>query len=139
MSIELKIKSKHLGLEAGVIRFEERKLTNQIEWLKSRQQRGAAEVLIWKRKEIADHRKWDVRNENRATFLARAFIADIPYLSVEKKRKLEKESVFWSTILPRIASMVCKYDKRFDPNDRDKAIKALNIWLGREDKNKWLK
>lgn len=131
MSIELKIKSKHLGLEAGVIRFEERKLTKQIEWLKSHQQNGAAEVLIWKRKQIADHRRWDVRNENRATFLARAFISDIPYSSVERKRKPERELLLWNAILPRVVSMVCKYDKRFDPNDREKALKAINVWLGR--------
>jgi len=32
MSIELKIKSKHLSLEAKVIKFEEAKLKKQIRW-----------------------------------------------------------------------------------------------------------
>lgn len=139
MSLELKIKSKHLGLEAGVIRHEERKLTKQIEWLKNHQQNGAAEVLIWKRKQIADHRKWDVRNENRATFLARAFIANVPYALIEKQRKPEKECAFWNSIVQRIVSMVVKYDKRYDPNDREKALKAINVWLGHEEKNKYIK
>jgi hypothetical protein len=38
MSIELKIKSKHLSVEAKIIRFEEHKLTKQIKWLKEHQQ-----------------------------------------------------------------------------------------------------
>ena len=84
MSIELKIKSKHLSVEAKIIRFEEHKLTKQIKWLKEHQQ--TYETQFWKRHSLNQHRKVDVRNENRATFLARAFIAGKPYSSVEQKR-----------------------------------------------------
>ena len=38
MSVELKIKSKHLSEEARIIRFEERKFRKQVDWLKGRQQ-----------------------------------------------------------------------------------------------------
>lgn len=130
MSIKLKIKSKHLSLEAAVIRFEENKLTKQIEWLKNKQQNGAAEVIRWKRENIKQHRKQDVGNENRATYLARAFIADKPYKSVEAKRNPQHEQMFWNKVLQRVVSMVCKYDTRFNPNDREKALKAINIWIG---------
>ncbi len=34
MSIELKVKSKHLSVEAQIIRFEENKLRKQIKWIK---------------------------------------------------------------------------------------------------------
>ena len=37
MSIELKIKSKHLGEEARVIRHEEQKLKKQAAWLRDKQ------------------------------------------------------------------------------------------------------
>jgi hypothetical protein len=55
------------------------------------------------------HRKWDVRNENRATFIARAYLSGIPYNQVEQKRKPENEYTFQWHILPRVASMIAKY------------------------------
>ena len=133
MSIELKIKSKHLSLEADVIRFEERKLQRQIKWLKDRQQTGAIEVLRWKRDELKHHRKWNVRNENRATFLARAFIDQVPYKITEKSRKPENEITFWSTVFPRVVKMIIKYDKNFEyPADLSKATKVVDGWIRKE-------
>lgn len=107
MSVELKIKSKHLALEAAVIRFEERKLKSQIKWLKARQQplTGLDSTL----NSLAAHRRWDVGNENRATFLARAYIAGKPYLTVENKVK--DRVVLYSYIVPRVVSMLKKYHK----------------------------
>lgn len=106
MSIELKIKSKHLALEAQVIRFEERKLLKQIKWKRDHQ-----EKFSWREYEkISHHRRWDVRNENRATFLARAYIAGKPYKSVEQSTK-DKEVLSYY-IIPRITAMVQKYHNR---------------------------
>ena len=107
MSIELKIKSKHLSLEAKVIRFEENKLRRQIDWLREHQQ--PSEQLHAKFMSIKDHRRWDVRNENRATFLARAYLAGTPYNKVEAKRKHQRECEFRNFILPRVLDMVEKY------------------------------
>lgn len=107
MSIELKIKSKHLSEEAKIIRFEEHKLTKQIKWLKEHQQQY--ETPFWKRQSLNWHRRHDVRNENRATFLARAFIAGKPYSSVEQKRNPEKEYDFRYLVVPRVLAMVKKY------------------------------
>lgn len=107
MSVELKIKSKHLSLEAAVIRFEERKLKSQIKWLKARQQSLAG--LDSTLNSLTAHRRWDVGNENRATFLARAYIAGKPYLTVENKVK--DRVVLYSYIVPRVVSMLKKYHK----------------------------
>lgn len=120
MSVELKIKSKHLSEEARIIRFEERKLFKHFMWAKNKHHETGANGDYhyfnddsWcKWNSLSNHRKWDVRNENRATFLARAYIAGIPYNRVEQKRK--DEALFTRWILPRICSMVVKYDKRQD-------------------------
>lgn len=124
MSIELKIKSKHLSEEARIIRFEERKLFKQFQWAKKKHyETGSNDEYkyyldpAWRKwDDISNHRKWDVRNENRATFLARAYIAGIPYNRLEQKRK--DEWTFRSRIVPRIASMVAKYGK-YEDGDRE--------------------
>lgn len=92
MSIELKIKSKHLSVEAQIIRFEENKLrkTDQETYFSLR-----------------NHRRWDVRNENRATFIARAYLAGKRYKSVE--RHVNDEGVLIAYIVPRALSMINKY------------------------------
>lgn len=105
MSVVLKIKSKHLALEAAVIRFEERKLNSQIKWLKARQQPLTG--LDCMLNSLAAHRRWDVGNENRATFLARAYIVGRPYLTVENKVK--DRGVLTYHIVPRVVSMLKKY------------------------------
>ena len=118
MSIELKIKSKHLSEEARIIRFEERKLFKQFQWAKKNHyETGSNDEYkyyhdsAWQKwNSLSNHRKWDVRNENRATFLARAYISGIPYTKVEMKRK--DEVLFRSQIFPRICAMVVKYGKR---------------------------
>ena len=102
MSIELKIKSKHLALEPSVIRKEERKLKGQIKYTK-----GTDAKLIRQLDSLALHRRWNVRNEARATELARAYIAGKAYRSVELKRN--DDSMFALYIIPRIVAMVCKY------------------------------
>lgn len=119
MSVELKVKSKHLSAEAQIIRFEERKQLKQANWEKNQYiLSGANEVPSNKMYEwfktynsLNQHRKWDVRNENRATFLARAYIAGKPYASTEANRKPENEAKFNSYIIPRVVAMVAKYSK----------------------------
>ena len=111
MSIELKIKSKHLGLEAGVIRHEERTLRLMIDYAR-RHNKNTLNFLESKWYSINQHRRWDVRNENRATFLARAFLEGKPYKEVEQKRKPENEYKFQQYIIPRVAAMVNKYNDR---------------------------
>ena len=117
MSVELKVKSKHLSEEARIIRFEERKQLKQYRWAEAKHHATGNNDMYprWHDKafnayhSLNHHRKWDVRNENRATFLARAYIAGVPYTSVEQKRKPEKESYFQILILPRVWTMVASY------------------------------
>jgi hypothetical protein len=121
MSIELKIKSKHLSLEAQVIRFEENKLKKQIEWCKNRQDDTALRNT-WQ--SLNTHRRWDVRNENRATYLARAFISGRAYTDIEKKRN--DLGVFNCYIVPRVVSMVIKYKlKRLEKYMKLEDVKAV--------------
>jgi hypothetical protein len=131
MSVELKVKSKHLSEEARIIRFEERKQLKQYQWAQD-QYRATGNNDMYPRWDdkafnayhsLKHHRQWDVRNENRATFLARAFIAGVPYETVEQKRKPENESYFQILILPRVWTMVAKYGNRVNSDsiwDREK-------------------
>jgi hypothetical protein len=120
MSIELKIKSKHLSEEARIIRFEERKLFKQYQWsLNNYRAAGNNDMYPrWNDKAFMSygslnrHRKWDVRNEQRATFLARAYFTGVPYNRVEQKRK--DEPLFNAIIIPRVCAMVVKYGPRLD-------------------------
>lgn len=93
MSIELKIKSKHLAEEAKIIRFEERR------------QKARNKQLYFS---LRSHRRWDVRNENRATFLARAYLAGKAYSVVEQKTT-RGTYIIEAIIAPRVLAMVNKY------------------------------
>jgi len=118
MTIELKIKNKHLSEEAKIIRFEERKLKKHAQHVRERQGSITADGIMKQFRSLNHHRRWDVRNENRATYLARAFIAGIPYSQVEQKRKEENEYKFLQLVLPRVLTMVNKYGRVFDPIER---------------------
>lgn len=107
MSIELKIKAKHLALEPGIIRHEEEKLQKQIDWhRKNDKDSGALIMQLW---QLRNHRKNEVRNESRATNLARVYLAGKPYSFAEKKRKVDNEFTFDHLVIPRIAAMAKKY------------------------------
>ena len=104
MSIELKIKSKHLGIESKIIRHEELKIKKQIRWHRDRQMN--TDKLHAQLFSLSQHRKIDVRNENRATFLARAFIEGRAYKTIENKRM---DDANFRNILARTLSMIIKY------------------------------
>lgn len=137
MCVELKIKSKHLGEEARIIRHEERKLKKRADYLRARDGEDIyireADVPMWKWKRtelgevqsklqsIAEHRRWDVRNENRATFLARAFMKGTPYSKVEQNADRNKLICY---ILPRATKIVKKYhDKNVELTDLARWVK----------------
>ena len=104
MSIELKIKSKHLALEPSIIKNEEFKLRKQIKWYK---EDVTKLPLEYKLMNLTQHRCVNVRNEARATYLARAYMKNVPYKNVEFKRN--DDHIFNNMIVPRIFSMVAKY------------------------------
>lgn len=108
MSIELKVKAKSLEAEAYIIRREENKAKANKEWLAARQRSDEAKKAHNTFMSLKQHRKWNVRNEQRATQLARAFIAGKEYRYVEKHGRKD-DNFFKGYILPRIVSMVAKY------------------------------
>ena len=143
MSIELKIKSKHLSEEVKIIRFEERKLFKQYQWSLNEYRKAGHNGMYprWYDKAFTSytsinyHRRWIVRNENRATYLARAYIAGIPYKSIEQKRKPDNEGTFEKIILPRVFAMVVKYGSRENGDwEWDKVKQRYNATKQLKDK-----
>lgn len=131
MSIKLKIKSKHLALEAGVIRFEEQKLKRQIEWLKKHQKNEAEMGAMGTWNSLNSHRKFEVRNEARATYIARAYIEGRKYNTVE--HNLKDIGTFYSYIMPRVVSMVIRYklgkiEKYMKPDDVKAVRDEIKAW-----------
>lgn len=153
MSIELKIKAKHLALEPAIIRKEEKKLKKQFDWFRKKHQIVDASLfaiykdhpelykLHSKRYSLEHHRKTVVRNASRSTHLARAFIAGMPYSRVEKKR--EDELLFKHVILPEVFRMVAKYSAKplqkkynretkmidYDAVEKENLMNAIEKWL----------
>lgn len=117
MSVFLKVKSKHLTEEAKIIRFEERKYLKRYHSNVAHHEKSGSndQYQWWYDKDrntwykLMYHRIWDVRNEQRATFIARAYLTGKSYASVEHKRL--DEQLFVNQILPRVLTMVNKYGK----------------------------
>jgi len=143
MSIELKIKAKHLALEPAIIRKEEHKLLKQIKHIKKYHQVNdnygdIVYPIHSKYTNLSNHRKWDVRNEARATHLARAFIIGQSYKDVERKR--ENEFLFRTYIVPRVFAMVAKYgntpirkywngkENDFKPEEKKNLVDSILEW-----------
>ena len=131
MSIKLKIKSKHLALEAGVIRFEEQKLKRQIEWLKQHQKNETETSIMGTWNSLNSHRRFEVRNEARATYLARGYIEGRKYNTIE--HEIKDLGTFNSYILPRVVSMVIKYkigkiEKFMKPDDVKTVRDEIKAW-----------
>lgn len=105
--VELKIKSKSLAAEAKIIRSEENKLENRIADLSDLQK--STEQLQFTRQSLHNHRVLDVRYAARATYLARAYLKNKPYKSVELGRRKDMEVIYNSEIVPSVVKMVYKY------------------------------
>jgi len=117
MSIELKIKSKHLALEPSIIKAEERKLIKQIAWAKSNGKEYKEYIALqWKLDSLISHRRLPLRDEARATYIARAYLSGKPYASVEKT--VNDKQYFDRQIRPRVLAMVKKYGK-WDTTESD--------------------
>lgn len=89
----LKIKNKHLAEEARIIRFEEKRTSDSD-----------------LRNSLTNHRKRDVRMENRATGLARAYIKGQSYKTIEQSRRKTCDDDF-RRIIKRVTAMVSRYHK----------------------------
>ena len=96
----LKVKVKSLAEEARIIRKEETNIKNLP---KQYRDRSADATLT----SLTLHRKDNVRNEARATQLARAYLKGKAYSLIE--HKCTDNYRFSYYIVPRILSMVVKY------------------------------
>lgn len=105
VSIELKIKAKHLAAEARIIRAEANKLKARAKKARDKQRSDVADSLSRQVWNINYHNKTVVSREARATHLARAFIKGTPYKTVENKTVERLEDY----IVHRIVKMANKY------------------------------
>jgi len=125
-NVYLKIKNKHLAAETSIIKMEERKMKKRIKYLKEHAstvgafaKRHQLESILG---DLVNHRKVDVRNEQRATFLARAYIDGKDYLDVEQTVK--DRHLLNCYITPRVLKMVQKY------GDGATTREDLDKWFG---------
>ena len=130
MNSELKIKSKHLALEPQIIRKEEAKLKKRMKHHRS-DDTVSSMSLEWKLHSLTNHRKINVRNEARATHLARAFIAGKPYSYAEahtRRKEWSHECYYLMFIVPRVVAMVLRYGSGEQRKiDRDAIIEWSKI------------
>jgi hypothetical protein len=98
MTIQLKIKSKHLAAESRIIKHEECKLKNRIK-LKPLNEKSLVQSL----NSLASHRKGIVRSAARSTHLAYGFLRKTSYRRIEDNRTRTEPN--WK----EIERMVVKY------------------------------
>ena len=129
MTVQLKIKSKHLATEPSIIKHEEKKLKKQRKHLVQMESYDPNTLrnINYKLESLISHRRSDVRNESRATFLARAYIKGMPYNKVEDVFHSHKLlSAYNGKIIKRAADMVCKYGPL---NMRNTTNGAIVAWI----------
>lgn len=151
MTIELKIKAKHLALEPAIIRREEKKLASQIKYM---MEKFGVTIVTWKmfesdheheRKlcrlmtklgELESHRKskdkGSLKSEARATHIARAYLSGKSFSSCEANRKTDTESNsrLYYAILPRVNAMIQKYGRA---SGRSVSEVAIKYWIQHPD------
>ena len=71
--------------------------------------------LCSKRSSLISHRTWEVRNEARATYLARAYIKGVPYKVVEAKTSEKPQYPAMESLI----RMVMKYGNTYYRPDRE--------------------
>jgi hypothetical protein len=128
MSVELKIKSKSLAAEATIIRKEEARLLRIARELEKRQS-GSAQRVRKTFDLISVHRRREVREEARATFLARAYLDGKKFSMVE--RPLKDPYVFELRIHSKLVAMIRKYgNPKLNSHQLNKAI---SNWISGAD------
>jgi len=154
MSIELKIKSKHLALEPAIIRKEEKKLLKRIknhihhhqinsanlDWLVMYEDYPELYKIHEKYASLYSHRSTVVRYEARATHLARAYLKGMPYKVVESKTR---DDGLCNAVSSSLVRMVMKYGTTRYNSDVDRSVVPFKViktaeakaW---EDIKKWL-
>ena len=132
MSVELRIKLQHIGMEPSIIKKHEKRIKRKLEYLKNSQSNSDPSGFEKTRRKLIHHRRWDVRNEIRATGLALAFIRGTDYNVLEQKVKEFYKRKYY--IIPKVVRMIKKYHPDKDFTDNEKAVyEAVNKWIGIEN------
>lgn len=122
MSIELKIKAKHLALEPAIIKHEIKKLGKQISWIERNTNEKDIWSLVCKQGNLQSHLDFDVKLEARATHLIRAMIAGTSYSRVENTKSMEYGKGYkYFAIRQRMVRMYKKYISRTATDEFAKA------------------
>lgn len=100
----LKVKAKSLAEEAKIIRKEEIRIKNMKYFDEATQ--SERNFTMWK---LHVHRANDVRNESRATHLARTFLRGKGYSTVENLGRLKDSYTFLYIVIPRVLKIINKY------------------------------
>jgi len=144
--LKLKVKAKSLAAEAKIIQREERLAHRHFQHnlhYSGQQDRphweldseNQANFNSWN--SLREHRVNDVRNESRATHLARAYLKGKPYSSVERKCHNEWHRYYY--VRPRVITMICKYGYRAHPRHhgyeelKTEVGKLVDEWFGGTD------
>lgn len=106
-ALKLKVKAKSLAEEAKIIRKEEIRIKN-MKYFDEATQNERRRALY----QLGSHRIWDVRNEARATHLARAYLRGKKYSNTEGNVSVEGHMNLRIYILKRVLTMVQKYGDR---------------------------
>ena len=123
-NLQLKGKAKSLAEEAKIIRKEEKKLGRRISKIASLQK--PTSLMVLRRDNLRDHRVHDVRNEARATHIARAFLNGKPFSSVEKNRNSYYET--WG-VHNRTTQIIRKYCFPYKSTDSQEVNAAIKKWV----------
>ena len=118
MSLQLKIKYKSITEETKIIRSEERKLQSRIPYLSSLEDKTEwyENTYLWS--SLNYHRRFLLKNENRATALALGYLLNKKYSTIENYRKPQNENEFFKYVIPKVTSMINRYsDKKITEED----------------------
>jgi hypothetical protein len=135
MRARLRVKIKSLASEARIIRAEERKSLNRARSEESRQKRtGGGEAASASSRSIYEdlhhHRLHIVRVESRSALLARAFLTQRPYRSVESKPKTLEARINQAATVPleKIIGNVTRFSNVGGDYDVKPAGTSINDW-----------
>lgn len=103
MSIELKIKTKHLSAEAAIIRREENKLKKSLAWAKANEKAEEEAKLRGQIHSLHHHRTTTVRSHARSAHLAHSYMRGRTYRQIENDKTRTQPN--WKAI----ARMIFKY------------------------------
>lgn len=119
------IKLAHIGMEPSIIRKHEKRIKNRIQYLKDKQSNDGVDTSYFELHRLQHHRRWIVRNEERATHLALGFLSGKSYKAMEHKTCVHVRRCY---IVPKMMAMIRKYEYS-DGTTRAEVTDLINEWF----------